>query len=497
MSLSPGARLGPYEILSTIGSGGMGEVYRCRDTRVPRTIVALKTLLPTVAEDADFRRRFTREAQIIARLEHPHICALYDVGDEEGTAYIVMPMLEGQPLADRLHGDPIPIAEALRIAVAVASALSYAHERGVLHRDVKPRNIMLGLDGSVKLVDFGVARTSRAAFDETTESATTLGGIIGTLEYMSPEQLAGRPIDPRSDIFSLGVVVYEMVAGRHPFRADTRTLTACAILDCNYPHIFPGDPLLDAIDAVLSKAMAHDPAERFDTMAEFLNDLEMLQQASTPKAPEPSPVWNYRTPAVAFAVIVAIAALVILFGSLINSLNREPDSVARESAPIPSALVGARPRGGEGSSAIPNYRRVTAPLSGPVSGAVGELGVTVWRLRQSTAADPVRLLVHETGAAAEQWTPERVELGTPLALGDRVRISIESPRAGYLYVIDRERYADGSIGVPHVIFRRRRRAAATTGLLAGVSSIFLHRRIGLRTSHCVAAARIRPRKFSH
>ncbi len=461
MSLQLGARLGPYEILSTIGSGGMGEVYRCRDTRVPRTVVALKVLRPSVAEDTDFRRRFSREAKIIAHLDHPHICALYDVGDENGTPFIVMPMLEGESLADRVRAGPVPVAEALRIAVAVASALAYAHGRGVLHRDVKPGNIMLGADGSVKLLDFGIARSTAGPTrgDTITGALTKSGALLGTLEYMSPEQLSGGDIDARSDLFSLGVVLYEMVAGRHPFRAESRMFTARAILECKYPPISSSDPRVQAIDAMLAKTLSLEPDNRDANTAEFLKDLEFLQKAGDPArqddADERRSVWTHRTIAGAF---VASAALLMLAIVLAGGLGGGPEeklsgerTPATAVASVPS-IVGVRPPGSGGGTATAGYERVGTPIATPASENVSELGVTVWRLRRATAQDRVRLLVHETGAEEEHWTPERIGIGTLLALGDRVRISVESPRAGFLYVIDRERYADGSTGIPQVIF---------------------------------------------
>jgi hypothetical protein len=439
----------------------MGEVYRCRDTRVPRTTVALKVLAPAVADDPDFRRRFTREAQIIAGLNHPHICALYDVGDHDGTSFIVMPLLEGQSLAERLRGDPIPLAEALRVAVAVASALTHAHARGVLHRDVKPANIMLGADGSVKLVDFGIARSAAAAStagDAGSEASTRSTHLLGTLEYMSPEQIAGRSVDERSDVFSLGVVLYEMVSGRHPFRGAERALTACAILDCKYAPIVSSDPRVQAVDALLAMVLSHDPDARGRGMTEFLKELEFLQQTVEPERSDRKEsrrrVWSPRTLAAAFGGTAAIVLLAMMLGGGFAGFGGEP---ADAGSPPPAnaradETIGARPPGARAGGPVPAYYSKHAAKPAAPAGDVREIGVTVWRLRRATPQDTVRLLVHETNAAKEEWTPERIELDTPLADGDRVRVTIESPRAGYLYVIDRERYADGSTGVPHVIF---------------------------------------------
>ena len=460
MALQPGSRLGPYEIVSTIGSGGMGEVYRCRDTRVPRGILALKVLGPSAAKDPNFRKRFVREARIISQLDHPNVCAFYDVGEVDGTPFLVMPMLEGRSLAEHLREGPIPIAEALRIAVAVASALAYAHGRGVLHRDVKPGNIMLGTDGSVKLVDFGIARTLDVPDRETrSEALTKSGHVLGTLEYMSPEQLSGREIDERSDIFSLAVVVYEMVAGRHPFRAAERVLTLWAILDCKYPPMASSDPLVKAVDVVLAKSMSRDPDERDASMAEFVKELTLLQEVKGRSGREPAHAprrtWNARTVGALFVATAAGGMVVaLLWGNGIAGGDRDPTTPAPNETPAvasPSAIINARPPGVGAGVSQTSYERVSPPLPASVSGSTSELGVTVWRMRRATAEDPVRLLVHETGET-EEWTAERIALGTPLSAGEHVRISVESPREGYLYVVDRERYADGTTGTPLVIF---------------------------------------------
>ncbi len=479
MSLQPGDRLGPYEILSIIGSGGMGEVYKCRDTRVPRTVVALKVLSPALAGDPDFHKRFSREAKIIADLDHPHICALYEIGEDDGRPFIAMPMLEGQSLADRLRGgERVPIMEALRIAVAVASALAHAHARGVLHRDVKPSNIMLGSDGSVKLVDFGIARTMApgSADDTNVDALTAPGRLLGTLEYMSPEQLSGDLIDGRSDLFSLGVVLYEMVAGRHPFRAGERMLTACAILECKYPPIASTDPVVQAIDALLAKDLSLEPDNRDASMAVFLKELEFLRGAADQtKRMEPVPSkreW-YRAVGAAVAASAAIVMIVIaLTAALRGGPEAERPSDASSSSSVPRSatggteIVNARPAGTDGKPAPASYQPMGTFAAAPANANIAELGVTLWRLRRSTTQDRVRLLVHETGAE-EAWTPERINLNTPLATGDRVRISVESPREGYLYVIDRERYADGSHGVPHVIFPTLHLSSGHNRLAAG------------------------------
>jgi len=217
-----GSRLGPYELLAPLGAGGMGEVYRARDSRLERD-VAIKVLPPQLSSNAQFRERFEREAKAISQLNHPHICTLYDVGHDQGTSYLVMEYLEGESLADRLAKGLLPIAQVLRYGVQIADALARAHRQGIIHRDLKPGNIMITKTGA-KLLDFGLAKTADAALS-TQHSAfrtehkplTEEGTIVGTFQYMAPEQLEGEEADSRTDIFALGTLLYEMavVGARH------------------------------------------------------------------------------------------------------------------------------------------------------------------------------------------------------------------------------------------------------------------------------------------
>src|SRR4029079_9865812 len=227
MSLAPGTRLGPYEIVAPIGAGGMGEVYRARDGKLNRT-VAIKVLPESLATDADRLMRFEREAQMLAALNHPHIAQIYGLEGQDGHAGssgIVMKLVEGPTLADRIGTGPIPFAEALSIATQLADALAAAHDHGMVHRDLKPANIKVRGDGVVKVLDFGLAKTldphpsSMAATTSPTLAvhATQAGIILGTAAYMAPEQALGRAVDKRADIWAFGVVVFEMLTGRRPF----------------------------------------------------------------------------------------------------------------------------------------------------------------------------------------------------------------------------------------------------------------------------------------
>src|SRR5712671_561285 len=222
MPLAAGSKLGPYEIVAPLGAGGMGEVFRARDTRLDRT-VAIKILPPQLSNDLVRKQRFEREAKTISSLNHPHICVLYDVGHQDGTDYLVMECLEGETLAKRLEKGPIPLEQVLKFGEQIADALDKAHRSGVVHRDLKPGNIMLTPTGA-KLLDFGLAKpvaplASMATITAAPPSspATEQGTIVGTFQYMSPEQVEGKELDGRSDIFSLGAVLYEMLTGQRAF----------------------------------------------------------------------------------------------------------------------------------------------------------------------------------------------------------------------------------------------------------------------------------------
>src|SRR5262245_14898074 len=226
MSLEIGTKLGPYKILAAARAGGMGEAYKAPDTRLNRT-VAIKVLPARVSEDAEMKQRFERDAQTIAALNHPHICTLYDVGNQDGTEFLVMEYLEGETLAARIARGPVPLKEALKVAIAIADALDKAHGKGVTHRDLKPGNIMITAGGA-KLLDFGLSKLTQQApsADGSSEpvsgNTTTPGTILGTMQYMAPEQLEGKEADARTDIFAFGSILYEMVSGQHAFEGKSR-----------------------------------------------------------------------------------------------------------------------------------------------------------------------------------------------------------------------------------------------------------------------------------
>jgi serine/threonine protein kinase len=269
MSLTPGTRLGPYEIHSPIGAGGMGEVYRARDTRLDRD-VAVKVLPAHLSRDHDSQERFAREAKAIAALSHPHILAIHDFGREGDVSYAVMELLEGETLGSRLDRGPIPWREACGIAIDVAEGLVAAHAKGIIHRDLKPDNIFLTSSGHVRILDFGLARSVRAVPPEaqnsgrTTPMITTPGFVIGTIGYMPPEQVRGLSVDARSDIFSLGCVLYEAVTGLRPFARETSADTMTAVLTQEpAAPTESGRQVPYELGRVIGRCLEKNPAMRF------------------------------------------------------------------------------------------------------------------------------------------------------------------------------------------------------------------------------------------
>jgi len=281
MALVSGTRLGPYEIISPIGAGGMGEVYRARDTRLERT-VALKVLPALLSLDPRPKQRFEQEARAISSLNHPHICTLHDVGTQDGVSFLVMEYLDGETLSHRLQKGSLPVEQALKIGTEIAQALQIAHSNGIIHRDLKPSNIMLTKAGA-KLMDFGLAKpaqvevASSATMPTVSKALTAEDTIVGTLQYMSPEQLEGKEADARSDVFALGAVLYEMFTGRQAFTGKSRASVIAAILTSEPPSISQLQPLSPPIlDHVIKRTLAKDANERWQTARDLGNELRWV-----------------------------------------------------------------------------------------------------------------------------------------------------------------------------------------------------------------------------
>ena len=285
MTLAAGARLGPYEILAPLGAGGMGEVYRARDTRLGRE-VAVKVLPERFANDTELVRRFEQEARAVAALSHPNILTLYDFGRDPDRLYAVSELLEGETLRTRLAHSPVSWPKALDIAIAVSDGLSAAHARGIVHRDLKPENIFLTSDGRVKILDFGLARWTPPAEGNESKAETSAGGtapgyVMGTVGYMSPEQVRGEPAASTSDIFSLGCVLWECICGRNPFSGKTTAETMAAILRDPAPDLSAADAELPReLSRIVAHCLEKEPGERFQSARDLAFALRAIQTES-------------------------------------------------------------------------------------------------------------------------------------------------------------------------------------------------------------------------
>ena len=289
MPILPGRRLGPYEILSAIGAGGMGEVYKARDTRLDR-IVAIKVLPTHLAGRGDLRERFEREAKTIASLNHPHICTLYDTGHQDGIDYLVMEYLEGETLAQRLAKGSLPLEQVLQYAIEIADALDKAHRKGVTHRDLKPGNIMLTKTGT-KLLDFGLAKLKQevapanvplSELPTANDPLTAHGTIVGTLQYMAPEQLEGKEVDARTDIFAFGAVVYEMATGKRAFEGKTQASVISAIMSSDPPPMSSLQPMTPpTLDRVIKRCLAKESDERWQSANDLTNELKWIAEGES------------------------------------------------------------------------------------------------------------------------------------------------------------------------------------------------------------------------
>jgi hypothetical protein len=286
MTLSTGTRLGPYEILSPLGAGGMGEVYRARDERLKRD-VAIKVLPASYSQDADRLRRFELEAQAAGALNHPNITAVYDLGAHDGAPYIVTELLEGETLRARLAGGALAVRKAIEYAVQIAKGLAAAHEKGIIHRDLKPENLFLTRDGRVKILDFGLAKLTQTEGPggqqtnlPTATAGTEAGVVMGTLGYMSPEQVKGHPADQRSDLFSFGAILYEMLSGSRAFHRDSAAETISAILREDPPDLSATNRNVPpGLDRIVSHCLEKSPGSRFQSAGDIAFDLESLATA--------------------------------------------------------------------------------------------------------------------------------------------------------------------------------------------------------------------------
>src|ERR1700732_566890 len=285
MALSSGTKLGPYEIQSLVGAGGMGEVYRAKDARLDRT-VAIKILPASFSADPDRMQRFAQEARAAAALNHPNILSIFDIGDEKGSPYVVSELLEGETLRERLRNGALSSRKAIDYGVQVARGLAAAHEKGIVHRDLKPENLFVTSDGRVKILDFGLAKLTRpeavsGADAPTVHAVTEPGLIMGTAGYMSPEQVRGQVADPRSDIFAFGAILYEMIAGKRAFHGETSADTMSAILKEETPELSETARNVPAgLERIVQHCLEKNPSQRFHSAGDLAFDLESLTEIS-------------------------------------------------------------------------------------------------------------------------------------------------------------------------------------------------------------------------
>ncbi|MFQ5700992.1 MAG: protein kinase [Acidobacteriota bacterium] len=380
MPLEPGSRLGPFRIESSLGAGGMGEVYRAVDTRLDRT-VAIKVLPAHLSKDPGLRARFEREARAVSSLNHPHICTLHDVGREDGIDYLVMEYLEGETLSQHLVKGPLPTGQLVEVALQIAEALDAAHRQGLIHRDLKPGNIMLTQAGA-KVLDFGLAKgigatggaTSLTAAATATSPLTAEGTIVGTFQYMAPEQIEGKEADARSDIFSLGLLLYEMATGKPAFQGRTQASIIARILESEPEPIGalqPSSP--PALDRLVHNCLAKDPDRRRQTMHDVALDLRWIgERGGSEQAVAPAAPASRRRERIAWALVIIMA----LAGAVIAGfrvLRQEPvPPTVRASIPAPAEarfyFVGEGPGGSGTVSVSPDGTKlafVTRGTDGP------------------------------------------------------------------------------------------------------------------------------------
>jgi len=401
--LRPSERIGPYEILGEVGAGGMGQVYRARDTRLNR-VVAIKVLLPDIDPGFEQSRRFEREAQAIAALNHPHICAVHDVGNENGTPYLVMEYLEGETLAARLSRGPLPLSQALRCAAEISDALDKAHLAGVVHRDVKPSNIVF-TPGGAKLLDFGIAKRMAVAGIESSDTFTTSshltqhGAVVGTLQYMAPEQVRGEEADARTDIFAFGAVLYEMVSGVKAFKAQTPTDLMVAILEHEPPRMTTLQRHVPAaLERIVRVCLEKDPSDRWQSARDVT--LQLRDVAAAPVIPEARAVstrpW-WILPALGLVGLVLLTAA----ASIYRPRPAEPPDLEFTIAPPQNSL--SRMQLDPFTTVSPDGRQVAYTVR------TENRPTQLW-VQSLNSPDP-RMLPGTDGGYIPFWSPDSTQVG--------------------------------------------------------------------------------------
>jgi len=439
MTLAAGTKLGPYEIVGPLGAGGMGEVYRARDTRLERT-VAVKILPAHLSSNSEAKQRFEREARAISSLNHPNICTLYDVGHQDGIDYLVMEFLEGETLADRLTKGPLLLDQVLKYGVEICEGLEKAHKTGVIHRDLKPSNVMLTKTGA-KLMDFGLAKAASASAPPTSSLTVTIsspsadrpltarGTIVGTFQYMSPEQVEGHDADARSDIFALGAVLYEMATGKRAFTGKTQASIVAAILASEPPPISTAQPMSPpALDRVVKVCLAKDPDERFQSVHDVRLQLKWIAEGGS-QTGVPAPVAarrkNRERAVAAAALVFALAAVILGVAYFRRPVNDAPSLRSSILPPDNTSFVGGVAASGYAFS--PDGTR----LAFSVQSVEGKSGLWMRSLNSLTAQE----MAGTENGTLPFWSPDGQWVGffadgklkrTPAA-GGSVQVICDAP----------------------------------------------------------------------
>ena len=463
MAILPGRRLGPYEILSAIGAGGMGEVYKARDTRLDRT-VAIKVLPTHLADRSELRDRFEREAKTVASLNHPHICVLFDTGHQDGTDFLVMEYLEGETLAQRLQKGPLPIQQVFQYAIEISDALDKAHRKGITHRDLKPGNIMLTKAGT-KLLDFGLAKLTQGDKPATPytelptqkDAITAEGTILGTLQYMAPEQVEGKEADTRTDIFAFGVVVYEMATGKKAFEGKSQASLIAKIMETDPPSISSLQPMTPTqLDRLVKKCLSKEPEKRWQAASDICDELKWIAEQShspQPAVATPAPVpqntrakFFWTAAVVALVVAAAVAAVFYLrrapgeqrsfrfavappekhtFPVLSNTpsfLSMSPDGTKLAFVVVDSSehsMLWVRDLDSQTAQPIPGTDDAQAPFWSPDSRFIAFSDNSSLK-KVSVSGGPVQTITSSQALGGGTWNRDGVILFAPATLGERI-----------------------------------------------------------------------------
>ena len=467
MTMIAGSKLGPYEILSPLGAGGMGEVYRARDTRLGRE-VAIKVLPQHLSSNAEVRTRFEREAKTVSSLNHPHICTLFDVGRQGDTDYLVMELIEGETLASRLLKGALPTPDTLRIGTEIADALDRAHRAGVVHRDLKPGNVMLTKSGA-KLMDFGLARASGLANSSSsigglTQSPTVAhpltaeGTLVGTFQYMSPEQLEGKEADARSDLWAMGCVLYEMATGKRAFEGKSQASLITSIMGSQPAPISQVAPMTPpALDRLVSACLAKDPADRIQSAHDVKLQLAWIAEGGS-QAGVPKPVGERRRSRARTAWLIAAMALAVAAASAVFAMRPRPTAPAVHAylqppkgvlfssstdSPLPLAisrdgstiafcardgegpdLLWVRSLGSDDARSIPGTEGAQGPFFSPDGRSLGFFTSNDLK-RVDVAGGPVITLVRGIDQRGGTWNSDGVILFTGDSYGPVSRIAAD------------------------------------------------------------------------